>query len=166
MIHVCVCVSIVTICCQTCCELKEVQYCFVYHLRMWGIPSLNCVSLVSAATKFGLLCELYTRNKKEMNKKEKHEVLEYMRGRYKLIGLAKIIIECVWHHHYVMVNFAQSCCVRGPAQWADRTSTREVQLSLWWAENGDCHLHHSWGENHFTISYHVNKVNPAMLYHP
>ena len=36
----------------------------------------------SAVTKFGLLCELYTRNKKDMNKAEKQEVLEYLRGRY------------------------------------------------------------------------------------
>ena len=27
------------------------------------------------------MCELYTRNKKEMSKKEKTEVLEYVRGR-------------------------------------------------------------------------------------
>ena len=35
----------------------------------------------TAVTKFGLLCELYTRNKKDMNKAEKQEVLEYLRAR-------------------------------------------------------------------------------------
>jgi len=31
--------------------------------------------------KLGLLCELYTRSKKDMTKEEKHEILEYVRGR-------------------------------------------------------------------------------------
>lgn len=35
----------------------------------------------AGAAKVCLMCELYTRNKKEMSKKEKHEVLEYVRGR-------------------------------------------------------------------------------------
>ena len=37
--------------------------------------------LNAGAAKFGLLCELYNRNKKEMTKKEKQEVLDYVRGR-------------------------------------------------------------------------------------
>ena len=40
-----------------------------------------CMCVYTAITKFGLLCELYTHNKKEMNKSEKQEVLEYIRGR-------------------------------------------------------------------------------------
>lgn len=40
-----------------------------------------CMCVYIAVTKFGLLCELYTRNKKEMSKSEKQEVLEYLRGR-------------------------------------------------------------------------------------
>ena len=36
----------------------------------------------AVVTKFCLLCELYTRNKNEMSKAEKQEVLEYVRGRY------------------------------------------------------------------------------------
>ena len=40
------------------------------------------VCMYVGAVKLGLLCELYTRNKKEMSKDEKHEVLEYVRGRY------------------------------------------------------------------------------------
>lgn len=47
---------------------------------IWSLCLTFCVS--TAITKFGLLCELYTHNKKEMNKSEKQEVLEYIRGRY------------------------------------------------------------------------------------
>ena len=40
------------------------------------------VCVCAVVTKFGLLCELYTNNKKEMNKSEKQEVLEYLRARW------------------------------------------------------------------------------------
>ena len=43
--------------------------------------STMCFCMLSGAAKLGLLCELYTRNKKDMSKGEKHEVLEYVRGR-------------------------------------------------------------------------------------
>lgn len=48
--------------------------------------TMLCVStwIISGATKFGLLCELYTRNKKEMSKPERQEALDYLRGRYTL----------------------------------------------------------------------------------
>lgn len=42
------------------------------------IPTVPSPAVVS---KFFLLCELYTRNKKEMSKPERQEVLEYCRGR-------------------------------------------------------------------------------------
>ena len=41
-----------------------------------------CMCVCTAITKLGLLCELYTHNKKEMKKSEKQEVLEYLRGRW------------------------------------------------------------------------------------
>ncbi len=43
---------------------------------------MSCFAVFPAgAVKLALICELYTRNKKEMSKKEKNEVLEYVRGR-------------------------------------------------------------------------------------
>ncbi len=46
-----------------------------------GVVSVGIVWSGTGAAKVCLMCELYTRNKKEMSKKEKHEVLEYVRGR-------------------------------------------------------------------------------------
>ena len=43
---------------------------------------VSCVLWTAGAAKLGLMCELYNRNKKEMSKAEKHEVLEYVRVRY------------------------------------------------------------------------------------
>ena len=37
--------------------------------------------LLAGGAKLGLLCELYTRNKKEMSKSDKREVLDYLRAR-------------------------------------------------------------------------------------
>ena len=65
---------------------------WMMHCQIVSITVLccNCVMLyaaswiLSGATKFGLLCELYTRNKKEMSKPERQEALDYLRGRYGL----------------------------------------------------------------------------------
>ena len=54
---------------------------FVYN-TVFSIWSRSFMCVYTAITKFGLLCELYTHNKKEMNKSEKQEVLDYIRGRY------------------------------------------------------------------------------------
>ena len=43
---------------------------------------VSCILWTAGAAKLGLMCELYNRNKKEMSKAEKHEVLEYVRVRY------------------------------------------------------------------------------------
>ncbi len=46
------------------------------------VSECGFVLLHIGAVKFGLLCELYSRNKKEMSKPEKLEVLEYVRARW------------------------------------------------------------------------------------
>ena len=58
--------------------LSCAQHTFTYII--WLLSNLMFDNLLGAA-KLGLLCELYTRNRKEMSKKEKQEVLEYVRGR-------------------------------------------------------------------------------------
>lgn len=49
-------------------------------LTLCGYNSCMCVVCVGAA-KFVLLCQLYTSNRKEMNKSDRREVLEHLRAR-------------------------------------------------------------------------------------
>ena len=56
------------------------------HSMLWTAPLsiLPCyrrLLLAAVVVKFCLLCELYSRNKKELSKSEKQELLEYCRGR-------------------------------------------------------------------------------------